>query len=362
VDAGDHPAASFLDDCAARWRSDGVFDGIRRFAVGFSGGPDSTALLSVARRLVPELLDCAVHVDHGMHPDSAAAATAAARIARSLDVPFVCVTVTTEPAGRGREDAARRAREAAFVRVAGDRGLDAVATGHTADDQAETVLLALLRGTGTDGASAMPQRRALRDSTVTLLRPLLHARRSDAAAWCGAQGLVPLVDPTNADMTLLRNRVRAELVPLLEELRPGAVDRIAAAAALFAEDRAVLDALAADAAVDAVASQPDDAVASQPDDAVASQPDDAVASQPDSADTAVVFDRAALAALPYALASRVVRRAIAPWCGGLPPRRAAVDAVLDGRGGTLPGTALDCRVAPKTVTLTPHGAGRRTLL
>lgn len=346
MDAGDQPAASFLDDCAARWRAGGVFDGIRRFAVGFSGGPDSTALLGAARHLVPELLDCAVHVDHGMHRDSAAAATAAATIARALDVPFVCVTVTTEPVGRGREDAARRAREAAFVRVAGERGLDAVATGHTADDQAETVLLALLRGTGTDGASAMPQRRALRDSSVALVRPLLHARRRDTAAWCGAQGLVPLVDPTNADMTLLRNRVRAELVPLLEDLRPGAVDRIAAAAALFAEDRAVLDVLAADAAVSVVASQPVDAVASRP----------------DSPDAVVEFDRAALAALPYALASRVVRRAIAPWCGGLPPRRAAVDAVLDGRGGTLPGTGLDCRVAPKTVTLTPHGAGRRTLL
>lgn len=334
--ADDRPAA-FLDDCAVRWRDDGVFDGVRRFAVAFSGGPDSTALLLAARRLVPDLLDCALHVDHGMHEDSADAAGHAAAIAATLDVPFVCVVVSPEVAGRGREDAARRAREDVFAGVATARGLDAVATGHTADDQAETLLLALLRGTGTDGASAMPPRRALRGASASLLRPLLHARRADAAALCAASGVVPLVDPTNADMTLLRNRVRAELLPVLEDLRPGAVDRLAAAADLFAADRAVLDALAADAGADVVRPVPDGDPA------------------------AVVFDRAALSALPFAVASRVVRRAMAPLCGGVPPRRAAVEAVLAGRGGTLAGTALDCRVGPTTVTLTPHGDGGRGL-
>jgi tRNA(Ile)-lysidine synthase len=139
--------------------------------------------------------------------------------------------------GRSIEDAAREARYRFLDEVASDGAL--IATAHTADDAAETVLLNLLRGSGLAGARGMPARRG------PIVRPLLDTRRATLRAQLDAAGIAYRLDPTNADPAYLRNRVRHELLPLLEELRPGAVDRIGQFSRLASEDDALLDKLAA---------------------------------------------------------------------------------------------------------------------
>src|ERR671913_17081 len=141
----------------------------------------------------------------------------------------------------GPEGAARAARYGALWPAADELGCAWLATGHTLDDQAETVLLQLLRGAGPDGLAGMAVR------SGRLLRPLLRARRSETRACCAAIGLAWREDPTNAGDGPLRNRVRQQLLPLLEELRPGATQALARTAALAADERAWLDPVVAEA-------------------------------------------------------------------------------------------------------------------
>ena len=177
--------------------------------VGYSGGPDSTALLHglsrVARRLRLELH--AVHVDHGLRDASPADAEAARGFCAELQLPFHVERV--RPRGRG-ESAARDARHLALESVAARLGAATVALGHTADDQVETVLLHLLRGSGLEGIAAMAPREGLR------FRPLLGAWRRQVEAYCARNHLTPRRDETNDDPAFTRNRVRNELIPLLE--------------------------------------------------------------------------------------------------------------------------------------------------
>ena len=163
-----------------------------------SGGPDSTALaaLAVAAGLNATLW----HVDHGLRAGSAAEAKVVARLADWLGCGFQALTVQIEGGGNV-EAKARRARYAALPAD--------VATGHTADDQAETVLVNLLRGAAVDGLAAM---------TPGPRRPLLRLRRRDTWALCELAGLEVIEDPTNNEGRFLRNRVRKELLPLLAEL------------------------------------------------------------------------------------------------------------------------------------------------
>ncbi|MFZ9627950.1 MAG: tRNA lysidine(34) synthetase TilS [Ilumatobacteraceae bacterium] len=162
-----------------------------------SGGADSTALLVLA--VAAGCTVTAVHVDHGLRPGSAAEADVVAGSARRLGAAFRAVTVSVEP-GPNLEARARAARYAALP--------DDVATGHTADDQAETLLLNLLRG-AVGGLGAMrPGHR----------RPLLSLRRADTQRVCAAMGLDVVDDPSNHDPQHLRNRVRHELLPVLADL------------------------------------------------------------------------------------------------------------------------------------------------
>ena len=135
------------------------------------------------------------------------------------------------------EEAGREARYAFLGEVAGEDGL--IATAHTLDDSAETVVLNLLRGSGLGGVGGIPARRG------RIVRPLLHARRSELRALLVEAGLAFRDDPSNDDSLYLRNRVRAEVMPVLEDLRPGAVERIARYSRLAADDDALLDDLAA---------------------------------------------------------------------------------------------------------------------
>ncbi|MEU4370616.1 tRNA lysidine(34) synthetase TilS [Micromonospora chersina] len=215
--------------------------------VACSGGADSLALAAATAFVAPRLGRRAglVTVDHGLQPGSAERAERVARWAAGsgLDpVEVVPVTVAGRPGGP--EAAAREARYAALVAAARRHGAAGVLLGHTRDDQAETVLLALARGAGPRGLSGMPPRREL--DGVPLLRPLLDVPRDDTREACAALGLTPWADPHNVDPAYARSRVRADLLPaLVEALGPGVVGNLARTARLLAADTAALDDFAA---------------------------------------------------------------------------------------------------------------------
>lgn len=249
-----------------------------------SGGADSTALLALAVATGCEVT--AVHVDHGLRPGSADEAAVVARTATRLGSAFRSVTVHVGD-GPNLEARARAARYAALP--------PDVLTGHTADDQAETVLVNLLRGAGLNGIAGM------RPGTR---RPLLCLRRADTVALCDALGFEVVCDPSNLDPRHLRNRVRHELLPLMAELsRRDPVPVLVRQAGLARDDVDFLDA---------------------------------------AAFTLDPTDARALAAAPQVLARRTVRN----WLSGEhPPDAATVERVLAVARGEALGTDV--------------GAGRR---
>ena len=234
----------------------------------FSGGADSTALIWLAR--AAGCTPVAHHVDHGLRSDSAADARRARTIADRLQIEFVLHTVDVTP-GPNLEARARHARFAALP--------SGVATGHTADDQAETVLLRLLRGAGTTGLAAM---------TPGPTHPILGLRRRETTALCDELGIAPVLDPTNLAPDPWRNRVRHELLPLAADItRRDVVPILARTAELLRDDDEFLDGLAA--GIDPT-------------------------------------DARAVAAAPPVLARRALRRWLAE--SGYPPDRASIDRVL----------------------------------
>lgn len=223
-------------------------------AVGFSGGLDSTVLLHLLARLVPVLAYrlSAVHVHHGLSPNAEAWCRHAQSICAELGVPLEVVRVTVAPAGDGPEAAARTARYRAFSALS----VEALALAHHRDDQAETVLLQLLRGAGLKGLAAMPEARWLKPGALRLLRPLLDCTRAELAAWARDQGLVWIEDESNRATHLARNALRHDILPRLEAHFPGAGAALAQAAPLFADAAGLLDDLAdADAVHAALPSQ-----------------------------------------------------------------------------------------------------------
>jgi len=234
-----------------------------------SGGADSLALLVLA--VAAGCRVTAVHVDHGLRPESAGEGGVVEAAARRFGAGF---RAEHAPVGAGPNLEAR-ARAARFAVLPAD-----VLTGHTADDQAETILLNLLRGAGRDGLAGM------RDGGR---HPLLGLRRHETRALCDAVGLVPVEDPSNDDPRHLRNRVRHELLPLLDDMAGrDVVPLLVRQGRLMGDEARLLDGLAA--ALD-------------------------------------VTDARALAAAPAPVARRAVRR----WLrqdGPYPPDAAAVERVL----------------------------------
>ncbi|HEV8373492.1 MAG TPA: tRNA lysidine(34) synthetase TilS [Actinomycetota bacterium] len=279
-------------------------------AAAVSGGADSLALLHGLRTLAgPRGWRLAVvTVDHGLRPGSAADAAFVVDHAKALGLSAKLVTL--DPAElaahrrAGPEGAARTARYRALWRAAGELGCGWLATGHTLDDQAETVLLQLLRGAGAEGLAGMAVR------SDRLLRPLLGVRRAETRACCAALGIGWREDPTNQQPGPLRNRIRQRVLPLLEELRPGAALALARAAGLAADERTWLDPLVAAAL--------------------------AAAEAHGAPHGEVRLDAAALAGLPLGLGRRVVRAA-ARRAGASPPDADATDRILALAGPGRPG-------------------------
>jgi tRNA(Ile)-lysidine synthase len=188
--------------------------------VGVSGGPDSVALLRALLALRPRIgmRLTIIHVDHQLRQDSSQDAAAVERLAQDWSVDVVLrrcdVAAEAKRDGRSLEDAARVVRYRAFQDVAHRRGAQRVAVAHTADDQAETVLLRLCRGAGVTGLAAMAWQRPLGGSV--LIRPLLDVWRRDVCGYLADEGVAARHDPSNDDRRFARNRVRHEVLPWLQ--------------------------------------------------------------------------------------------------------------------------------------------------
>lgn len=218
--------------------------------VAVSGGPDSTALAFLARQARPDLDARVAHVRHGLRDDAPDAAVAAEHAA-ALGLPFLQRHVQVMETGEGLAAAARQARYAALARMAADIGAPAVLVGHTADDQAETVVLNLARGTGLSGLAGMdPVTRRHRppvdepeDPSVDLVRPLLRVRRGDVHAFVADARLSTVSDPSNQDPARRRVRVREEVLPALARLSGTIGDPVGALTRLADLARADAEAL-----------------------------------------------------------------------------------------------------------------------
>ncbi|MET0829058.1 MAG: tRNA lysidine(34) synthetase TilS [Microbacterium sp.] len=256
--------------------------------VALSGGADSLALTAAVAFEGPRLglRVGSVTVDHGLQPDSTSVADTAARQATALGVDARVVRVEVGAEG-GPEAAARTARYLALADAATAVGAAAVLLGHTLDDQAETVLLGLARGSGAASLQGMAPVSQLAPG-VSLLRPLLEVRRSTTRTVCAADGLQPWDDPHNTDRRFARVRVRETVLPMLEaELGPGIAMALARTAAQLREDAEAFDEMIDETIEDIV----------------------------EHAEAGISVSAAALAANPAALRHRIIRHVVAAEFG-----------------------------------------------
>ena len=197
-----------------------------RVLVAVSGGADSVALLFLLHRIAParELFLEAAHLDHALRPDSSADAAHVRTLCLELGLALTARRTDVAALARSRrgglEEAAREARRAFLRETARERGCDWVALAHQRDDQAETFLLRLLRGAGTAGLAGM------RAVAPPFVRPLLPFCRAELVAWLAAEGIAWREDASNLDPAFTRNRVRHELLPLLESFNPAVRGRL----------------------------------------------------------------------------------------------------------------------------------------
>jgi tRNA(Ile)-lysidine synthase len=241
---------------AARGRMPDVLERGARLVVAFSGGQDSTCLLHALRTLRPDLQLLAAHVDHGLRADSAEAAQRAVELAERIGVraSVMRVDVAAYRKHRSIQHAARVARYQALATMVSEHGAQALLVAHTADDQAETVLLNLVRGTGLHGLAAMridetietrrlgpPLPGLTVPDTLRVARPLLGIERATTLAYCAEIGLSIVDDASNQSRVYTRNRVRLDLLPLFERFNPAIRTVLGRTAELAAEDDAALD-------------------------------------------------------------------------------------------------------------------------
>jgi len=274
-----------------------IFEPGERVVVAVSGGPDSLALLSILREILPavSLHLTVAHFDHGWREDSQDDRDFVASMAAQWGYAFH--TVRAADGIPHTESAARTARYAFLRRTATETNSTAIAMGHTQDDQVETLLLHLLRGSGSRGLGAM--RRRDRD----LARPLLDISRHEIETYLARLHLTPRRDPSNEDPRFTRNRLRQQVLPAIDAFDPAARDLLARTADILSEEDRFLD--------NAIAHLPDD----------------------------LVRDRVAFARLPPALQRRLVRRLV-PDAGflevealrrGEPPSTTAAEAASPAR-------------------------------
>jgi tRNA(Ile)-lysidine synthase len=310
-----------------------------RVLAAVSGGSDSVALAHLLHDLdaAGELhLIGLVHFNHQLRASAAAderfAAAVAESLGRSILVDRADVAARARRERRSIEDAARAARYEFFERARLSSNADVVALGHTRDDQAETFLLRLVRGAGARGLAGMHPRNG------SIVRPLLGCRRQDLRDWLGTRTVPFVEDESNSDVSIPRNRVRAELLPLLEaRFNPGIADVLADEAEIAREAWEWMDAAAADLAATLVRS-----------------------SSGPRGELVREIDIARLSAAPLALRRAVLWRTISDVAGRRPVAFGHVEAAIrlisrasradarDGDGIDLPGQRLQ-RIGPRLV-------------
>ncbi len=310
----------------ALWRPD------TRVVAAVSGGSDSVALVVILRDLADAgrlVLAGLAHLHHHIRGDEADAdaafcAALAARLQMPAEIGHADVPALSKANKESIEVAARHARLAFFEHAVTRLDADVVALAHTRRDQAETVLLRLVRGAGPRGLGAMAPRNGRR------IRPLLDIPRDDLRSFLRDLGETWREDSTNDDRSTARNRVRMEVMPRLAVINPQAEAAIARAARIQAQDAAFLDALAKEAAAGLV------------------RPDD-------TPGKAVRFDAEALGKLPEALARRVLLglfETLGPsGAYGWEETEVALQALRDGRSRDLPGLRME-RIGPDAVLIT----------
>ncbi|MDY6051669.1 MAG: tRNA lysidine(34) synthetase TilS [Rothia sp. (in: high G+C Gram-positive bacteria)] len=292
-----------------------------------SGGPDSLALAVLLAHFHrrQDVRVGAVVVDHQLQDGSAQVAHRTAQTLQELGLnPVLVETVAVEGGQEGPEMAARTARYGAFARALATTGAVAVALGHTLDDQAETVLLGLARGSGTRSLAGMPVDRTENHlaGPVRVIRPLLALRRAEIEQICADAGLTPWHDPTNTDQSLMRARVRHSVLPYLEEHLGGGVAVSLARTATIAGADADYLASAAEQALPHVLVGADDI-------APAGTPMEGLLGV-DQGRGLVLLNRTALAGLHPAVRTRVLALALEK-AGGIAPgfeRLAALDTFV----------------------------------
>lgn len=276
-----------------------VFDPGERVVVAVSGGPDSLALLSVLREIVPAfpLHLTVAHFDHGWRVDSRTDGDFVASMASAWGYDFRTARAADDIPHT--ENAARDARYAFLRQTAADTNSAAIALGHTQDDQVETLLLHLLRGSGSKGLGAMRRRDG------DLARPLLDISRTEIEAYLAQLHLTPIRDATNDDPRFTRNRLRQQIMPAIDAFDPAARDLLARTADILSEEDRFIEAQ--------------------------------IAALPDR----IATNRDAFAKLPPALQRRVIRRLV-PDAGFL-----EVERRRRGEAPTVPESAT----APSTLRL-----------
>jgi len=243
--------SKFLDRLDAGLTLASVSNGAT-LVVAFSGGPDSTALLAGLAHLAKQrdLTLIAAHVNHQIQLESSDRdQLAASHIAESVGVEFKAETVNTPAlAAKNKisiELAARHARYAALSKIATASNAYGVATGHTRNDQAETVLLHAARGAGLRGIGGMSYSSVLKfpesDLELNVLRPMLDTPRSECIDYCEELGITPVIDPSNSSRDYTRNQIRLDVLPLLEQAAPGTSDALARLAKNATDDLEIID-------------------------------------------------------------------------------------------------------------------------
>ena len=313
--------------------------------VAVSGGPDSLSLLHALHRLTGDggpRLHCA-HLDHGLRGEASRADAAfVADQCRKLGVPLTSEAVDVEEVRADRrlsvEAAAREVRYEFLAGVVRAQGARAVVLGHTADDQAETILMNIVRGSGLAGLQGM-QRSSIRrvgGADLLMLRPLLTVGKRDTLGFCRALGLKPRLDETNLSTAATRNMLRLEVLPLLERLNPAVREALLRLSRSAGEGVAHLDS-EADEAWDAIARREQGAV---------------------------VLPKAALAAIDPAVRAHLLRRVVREVKGDLDgldmghvEQMAHMAAGPAGRSADLPG-GLRISVGYEEITISPGALPR----
>ncbi|MGH2729351.1 MAG: tRNA lysidine(34) synthetase TilS [Actinomycetota bacterium] len=285
------PGYPFVKHTEDTIRQRGMLEDGNTVVVAVSGGPDSTCLLDVLRRVQLGLTPVVAHVDHGLSENSE---TVAARVAKHAAEAGIDVHVARAPdlSGPNLHERARDFRYAFLESIADQVGANAIATAHTLDDRVETTLARLIHGAAPEVLAGLPPAEGRR------IRPLIDARRSETRAYCVEGGLDFYDDPANDDVRFERVAVRSKVVRAIEEhWGEGAVRAMAASAEFLRQDSEALDRLAA-RLYEEVASVADDGIH---------------------------FDREALIEMPRAFRRRLLQRAV----GRVRDRSGGIEQVLD---------------------------------